>query len=372
MKKHNTLYKKDSNGNIRTWYMESSGAKMRTVSGVRGGKQVTSTWKSTVAKNVGRANATTASEQALIEIKAIYKKKLESSYHARLKDVDKAINFNPMLAAKWEDLKDKIEYPVAVQPKLDGVRAIAKADGIWSRQGKRFLSIPHIEEQLAPLFKKYPDMILDGELYNHDLRDDFNQIISLVRKTKPTEEQLAESAEIVEFHVYDFGHYADLPFFDRAQALLDFTETNKEQIPSVVFVETWQADTEEEIDDLYGEHIGQGFEGGMVRLNLPYENKRSKSLLKRKDFSDAEFEIVEVLEGQGNWSGYAKHLTIRLPDGQTQNCGMAGTQEYLKTVLAEKEDYIGGQATVHYFNETPDGKLRFPVSKALYKGTRDC
>jgi len=372
MKKHDTLYKKDSNDNVRTWYMESSGAKMRTVSGVRGGKQVTSTWKSAVAKNVGRSNATTASEQALLEIKAIYKKKLESSYHARLKDVDKAINWNPMLADNWDHRKDKIDYPVAVQPKLDGVRAIIKKDGIWSRQGKPFLSVPHIWDQLAPLFKKYPDMVLDGELYNHSLRDDFNQIISLVRKGKPTEEDLARSAEIIEFHVYDLGHYPDLTFFDRAKALQQFVETNQKKLPSIVFVETLYADTEEEVDEIYGEHIGQGFEGGIIRLDTPYENKRSKGLLKRKDFSDAEYEIIDVLEGKGNWSGYAKHLTIRLPDGQTQNTGMAGTQEYLRTVLAEKECYIGGQATVHYFNETPDGKLRFPVSKALFKGTRDC
>jgi len=363
-----TLYKIDSKGKVRTWRMEIDGNAFRAISGQQDGKKVTSGWKYATAKNVGKVNATTDEEQAIAEVDAIYKKKQEHDYFADLKDANTPRYFNPMLAAKWEDIKDEIEYPVAVQPKLDGLRAIAKKDGIWSRQGKQFLSVPHIEEALAPLFKINPDLVLDGELYNHDLRDDFNKIISLVRKTKPSEEDLAESAETVEFHVYDLGH-TDLTYFERAIALRQLIELNEPE--HVILVEDLYATTEEEVDEIYGRHIGEGFEGGIIRLDTPYVNKRSKGLLKRKDFSDAEFEIVDVLEGVGNWSGYAKHLTIRLPDGQTQNAGMAGTQEYLKQVLAEREEYIGGEATVHYFNVTPDGKLRFPVSKALFKTKRD-
>ena len=366
-----TLYKLDSKGKVREWRMEIDGARFRTVSGLQEGKQVTSGWKSTIAKNVGKANATTAEEQAIAEVDAIYTKKLDREYHTDIKTIAKPKIFKPMLAAKWEDRLDKIDYPVAVQPKLDGVRAIIKADGVWSRQGKRFLAVPHIEEQLAPLFVQYPNMVLDGELYNHDLRDDFNKIISLVRKTKPTEEDLAESAETVEFHVYDFAHYLDLPYFERGMALAQFVENNQEKIPSVKFTQTDFAETEEQVDELYGGYIGQGFEGGIIRLDTLYEQKRSNGLLKRKDFDDAEFEIVSVEEGQGNWAGFAKQLVIKLPDDTTQQAGMAGTQEYLKQVLAEREDYVGGEATIQYFTKTPDGKLRFPVSKALFKKARD-
>jgi hypothetical protein len=108
MKKFDTLYKKDTTGKIRTWRMEADGDSIRAISGIKGGKQVTSSWKKRIAKNVGRANATTAEEQAEVEIKALYKKKLESEYHKRLKDVDEVIRYNPMLAAGWDDLKDKV------------------------------------------------------------------------------------------------------------------------------------------------------------------------------------------------------------------------------------------------------------------------
>ena len=366
-----TLYKLDSKGKVREWRMEIEGAKFRTVSGLADGKQVISEWKQTHAKNVGRANATTAEEQAIAEVDALYTKRLEGEYHTDIKNVAKARFFKPMLAAKWEDRKDKITYPVMVQPKLDGVRAIINSDGIWSRAGKKIVAVPHIEEQLAPLFKRFPDIVLDGELYNHDLRDDFNKIISLVRKTKPTDTDLAESADTVEFHTYDFAHYPDLTYFERAKALKQFVETNSQKLPSVVWVQTDSADSESEVDDLFGGYVEQGYEGGIIRLNGVYEQKRSNNLLKRKDFEDAEFEIISVEEGQGNWAGYAKTLFIRLPDGTTQQSGLAGNQDYLRQVLADRDQYAGGEATVQYFTKTPDGKLRFPVAKALFKNSRD-
>ena len=55
----------------------------------------------------------------------------------------------------------------------------------FTRNGKQIDSIPHILESLKDFFKKNPYAILDGELYNHDLRDNFNKITSLVRKQTP-------------------------------------------------------------------------------------------------------------------------------------------------------------------------------------------
>ena len=58
-----------------------------------------------------------------------------------------------------------------------------------------------------PFFCKHdfanPNVILDGELYNHDLRNDFEQIISIVRKQKPDDIDMLNSREMVQFHCYD-------------------------------------------------------------------------------------------------------------------------------------------------------------------------
>ena len=91
-----------------------------------------------------------------------------------------------MLAHKYNT--DKADYPAYMQPKLDGVRCLFTAKGAFSRTGKQFMNVYHIEQQLKTFFAANPNAVLDGELYNHELKDDFEKIISLVRKTKPTPE----------------------------------------------------------------------------------------------------------------------------------------------------------------------------------------
>ena len=362
---YDTIYKIDSKGKVREWCMELDGHRYRTVAGIKDGAQVISGWKDAKPKNVGRSNATTAEEQAILEIEAKYTKKLDGEYHLTLdENTAKAKFYKPMLATKWEDLKDKIEYPVYTQPKLDGVRCIMNSEGMWTRTGKPITSCQHIIEQLAPLFEQCPDMVLDGELYNHDLKDDFNKIISLVRKTKPTEEDTAEAAETVQYHMYDMPS-VDLDFQGRYASLEGICGD------ALKVVKTLVAHTEEEVDAHFGEFIGEGYEGGMIRLNAPYEQKRSKTLMKRKDFEDMEFEIISIEEGQGNWAGYAKRVVFKLEDGRECGSGLAGNQEFARDLLARRDEYVGGQVTVQYFTRTPDGVPRFPIAKALFANGRD-
>ena len=113
----------------------------------------------------------------------------------------------PMLAYPVSNKPIDYSKPVFIQPKLDGVRCVIQCDNsvvtAYSRTGKEWKNITHILSELHPFFQKYPNVILDGELYNHDLKNDFEKIISLVRKTKPTDEHRLESAEMVQFHCYD-------------------------------------------------------------------------------------------------------------------------------------------------------------------------
>ena len=109
----------------------------------------------------------------------------------------------PMLAHKVG--KKEVDWSAKnfIQPKLDGVRCIFTKDGAYSRTGKQFKNLAHLEEDLEDFFKKYPDTVLDGELYNHALKHDFEKIISLVRKQKPTDEDRFEAGNLVQYHVYD-------------------------------------------------------------------------------------------------------------------------------------------------------------------------
>ena len=114
----------------------------------------------------------------------------------------------PMLAYPVSDKPIDYDKPVFIQPKLDGVRCLIQCNPrkmvvAYSRTGKEWKNIDHILRELIPFFAEHPNVILDGELYNHDLRDNFEKIISLVRKTKPTEEDRLEASKLTQFHCYD-------------------------------------------------------------------------------------------------------------------------------------------------------------------------
>ena len=207
-------------------------------------------------------------------------------------------------------------------------------------------------------------MILDGELYNHELKSDFNKITSLVRKVKPSEEERIECEELVQYHVYDV--------YDPS-----FKEWNFQERISYVHimiggdsckpVETTQAKSQDQLDALYSAYTEHGYEGQMVRNNTAYENKRSKNLLKRKEFITEEFEVVEVLEGDGNWKGYAKHFVLTNGD-LTFRSGVRGNFETLENLLNNPEQ--AQWVTCRYFDLTPDGVPRFPVVIDWGKGER--
>lgn len=369
------LYKIDENGNVRFWRMEIDGANFRTHSGVLDGKTVTSGWKAAKPKNVGRANGTTAEEQAVLEVERKYLDQTETGgYYETIEAAREKVQlyFDCMLAHKWADEKHRVTFPVYEQPKLDGIRCLATKDSLKSRNGKPLVATPHIAKALEGLFEDMPNVVLDGELYNHELKSDFEKIVSLVRKTKPTEEDVTESEELVEYHVYDVfnAQEPNLTTSERS-ALLYFLFDKYLTDPRIKHVEAHHVYTQEELDEVYGNELEAGYEGQMVRLDAPYEQKRSRNLLKRKEFEDAEFEVFEIESGVGNWAGYAKRVYIKLEDGTVQRSGVRGTQEYLAKVLEDADSYVGTEVTVRYQGRTGDGKLRFPVVTAFWKGKRD-
>ena len=376
-----TIVKRDSKGKIREWHAMSGTDGTNwgwcTVSGLDDGKKVQSEWKLVEQKNVGKANETSLQEQATAEMLAEMSKKLERGYFASLSDIDTFDKVKPMLASKYEDAKFDFENNrYYAQPKLDGIRCIARANGLWTRAGKEIVAVPHIMEQLSVFFEKYPDAILDGELYNHDLKDDFNEIVSAVRKTKPTPEDLEKSKKLVQYHVYDVinmpdeekGVYGDEPFF--TDRMYWFCDMGFDRPSAIRTVPTRQVKSLAEIDNLYEYWLELGYEGQMVREDNVYQqNKRSKFLMKRKEFLDAEFEIVEVEEGKGNWAGHIKRFVLKLPDGRTFGAGVRGDQKTLKAMF--EAGATPNWATCRYFTPTPDGIPRFPVVTDWGFGTRE-
>jgi DNA ligase-1 len=251
-------------------------------------------------------------------------------------------------------------------------RCICRKDGMWSRNGKPIISAQHIREALEPLFQNNPKLILDGELYCDKLNNDFNKIISLVKKSKPSLADLKESSEIIQYWIYDIPSSAKKGFKqrnDEINALLNISATPAWLlgVPScLVNVETTFLHDQKQLDDLYGKYLDHGFEGQMIRsMNGLYENKRSKNLLKRKEFIDSEYTVIDVCEGAGNRSGTAGWLVLKLEDGRTFKSNIKGNFEYLRKLLVDKKELIGKLVTVKYFQLTPDGIPRFPYMTSV-------
>jgi len=364
-----TLYKRTSTGAVQIWFREVDGSRYRTTSGQEFGAKVTSEWTQATAKNVGRSNEVSAEDQAHLETEAAYtKKQNQGRYHISKDDIDNPLFFDPMLANKYDAAKvAKIGFSyVFSQPKLDGMRCIVNADGMWTRKGKSIDSCPHIFEALKPWFEEDPDLILDGELYADKLKDDFGEIMSLCRKQKPDSNHFAKTADVVKYHVYDLPS-CDGTFSVRYSVLASLGLPDP-----IVYVETTAVQSQEALDALNGSYLSNGYEGQIVRIDdKPYESKRSNSLLKRKEFIDEEFEVISVEEGLGNRSGMAGFILYRLPNGDTFGSGIKGGFAYYRELLRDREKYVGGQGTVRFFGYSPDGIPRFPVTVMLYEGERD-
>lgn len=355
-----TLYARTQTGAVQTWTVTVHENKYQTTFGQVDGKLQTTNWTECYGTNTGRSNERTPWDQARFEAEALWKKKKDSGYFESIKDVDVVKFVEPMLAKNFEDYSDKISFPVYSQPKLDGIRCVVTKDGMYSRNGKPIVSCPHVQKELTSFFNNFPAAILDGELYCDKLNNDFNKICSLVKKTKPTQEDIEESANVIQYWIYDT--LLNTRFVERFKWVMSYIhETNVVRI-----VPTVTCNDISKLDLMYGAYVYDGYEGQMVRLDAPYENKRSKTLLKRKEFQDKEYVILDVIEGEGNKAGMAGAMVFENELGIKFNSNIKGNRDYLKEIWANKDLYKGKQATVKYFNLTPDNKIpRFPYVVAV-------
>jgi len=272
----------------------------------------------------------------------------------------------PMLAYPVSAKPIDYSKPVFIQPKLDGVRCLIQCDNgqitAYSRTGKVWKNIDHILFNLKPFFHWNPNVVLDGELYNHDFKDDFEQIISMVRKTKPTDEARAKSAENVQFHCYDIVN-KKMKFSTRDEWLIGNLQSNH----CVKLVETHWIHDEIEARDHHQRNLKLGYEGSIVRLDTPYQCKRSHSLRKFKDFSDAEANIVGYEEGKGKRIGTLGKFIMQDDDGNQFGCppGKGHNYKDLALMLANIHEYMGQRATFTYFERTKAGSYRHPLYKCI-------
>ena len=277
----------------------------------------------------------------------------------------------PMLAHKFNP--DKAVFPALLQPKLDGVRCVFTKNGAFSRTGKEFKNVDHIKEPLKSLFKQYPYIKLDGELYNHKLKDDFEKIVSLVRKTKPTFEHRKEAEKLVQYHIYDMVTENDKlgwTYEQRLDHLINIIDANGLFINMrhVCTVPTHKVNSLEAAKDIHNKALKAGYEGSIYRNpNGLYKGTRSWDLMKFKDFHDAEATIVNYEIGKGKREGTLGKFIMQDGDGNIFGCppGKGYNYEEMKDMLKNIHKYMGQVATFTYFQRTQAGSYRHPLFKCI-------
>lgn len=365
-----TLFKVHSNGKVGDWVItvtdnqDGTALMERAATKVLGGKPVVTPTEYTQGKNIGRANETTALEQAVLEAEARYKKQLDKGYVVEQPEEGAAVTnslgfVKPMLAQPIEKVKGWT-YPVYASAKLDGNRMLATVkDGevvLYSRQGK-VLDIFHIKDILQRHYElgAWDGTTLDGEVYVHGKT--LQEINSLIKKPKPESMTLG-------FFIYDC--ISSEPYPNRLKFIKKVTEGLDPEFvcrqPTFIF------NTDEQVNEFHAKNLSQGYEGTMLRWgDFGYEDgKRSKSLMKKKDFQDAEFEIFDVSKGKPKiLDGETLEQAIyhcRTKDGKEFTCTAPGTMYEKHEAWVIRESAIGRQLTVKYFNYTDDGVPFLPVA----------
>lgn len=372
------LYKKTSSGAIQFWHIwvvgdvDHSGSAVIEITYGQNGTDSPQTTQDLIkeGKNKGKKNETTAYEQACSEAKAKHEKQLKKGYVETVKaaeagELDDLIEGGivPMLAHKFTEQGHKIKFPAYVQPKLDGIRCIAILKGgkctLWSRTRKQIKSCPHIVAEIEKSF--VADIVLDGELYNHEFKKNFEHIVHLVRQDKKPDPQCTD----VQYHVYDTVN--DASFGNRIDKLVKCFTIGKPKFQYLKLVDTYLIKEEFEIQLWFNEFVKLGYEGAMLRNNSSkYLNKRSYDLQKVKEFDDAEFDIIGIDEGRGKLSGHVGAFLCRTGDGKDFLAKMSGDTTNLKAYFLDHKLWKGKRLTVKYQGLTgANGVPRFPVGVAI-------
>jgi DNA ligase-1 len=327
-------------------------------------------------KNVGRANETTPEEQAEAQADSRWKKQLDRHYRETIEEAQKAAkkSTNPMLAHKWAEKAHKLEegQRLVVQPKLDGMRCLArKEDGVvylLSRGGKAIESVPHINRELEAWM--LDGETWDGELYRHDT--EFEELISICKRSV---KNMHPSYAMMQFHIFDVVD--DAPYFDRITVVKERFNEKTGFMLQVVNSETIEYEGEDQLRALTERFEKAGYEGIILRnVDMPYEHKRSIQLLKVKTFHDEEYKIIGAADGK---KGSRKEGLLQCfimegvnTQGKTETFkgALLGSEEKLREMWERRGEYVGELATVVFQEKTRYGIPRFPKVKAI-RGKED-
>jgi len=259
-----------------------------------------------------------------------------------------------------------------VQRKFDGLRGIATVnpDGsikFVSRKNNEYtVPIPQIRKEIASMKNLPDDIILDGELYAEPSDLDFNVANGLIRThDKSMNPEKEAQQKFIKYRIYDFfdPNNPDLTYKERYAMLGKWITP---PMKNLVLTKNYVANDTQDIKDLAERFVKEGYEGGIVRQDWPYQvDKRNKALLKVKFFIDEEFQIVDFTDGDTPSSKGLVKWVVMTSDGETFKVSMNAPHDEQRKLYQEGRKYIGSDLTVEFERYSKDGIPMKPRGKAI-------
>lgn len=262
------------------------------------------------------------------------------------------VDYPCMLASQYEQkLVDKIQWPAMVQLKMDGMRFNAVVrDGqceFKSRNGKTIDLLGNLEKEFVELANGI-DTVFDGELLVKDdsgtlNRQTGNGILNKAGKgTIINTEAAMVHATIWDIipYMYFIDSYCPTPYKDRFARL--------KEADKISIVPNFTVENIDEAQAKFKEYYDNGEEGIILKdMNAPWENKRSKSLIKFKGELECDLKIVDVEDGTGKYEGMLGALVCESEDGIIKvKVGSGFNDEDRKKI--KKQDVLGKVVAVKY------------------------
>jgi len=376
------LFQKDTKGNIRLWSIwvdETDGViSIKSESGILGGALIPVS--TIIDKGLGSKSIL---EQATADMQTEINKKIKSGYVSDISKVkgkhetltinkpSKGLVYDPTgkngyTLERWKPGKE-----IAIQVKLDGWRFRIWTDGVdciyYTASGDVTLGFDHITESILRSYNSYnwvhlgDPIILDGEIYNHELG--FQLTASACGSTKHVTEEKQKLRDAMNFYVFDFI----IPdgFEENYMARFGLVCTFKSDV--VLIPETWTTHPADyKIKELFELALSNGYEGLILRrLDTKYEHKKSKQFLKYKPLIDEEFVVIgfeKSITGETLGSLICDSLNGEF---STNLKGDIGTDKYKQFIWDNQERFLGQLVTVEFLEYTEDCLPRLPRAKGF-------
>ena len=300
------------------------------------------------------------------------------------------------LADKFFDLKPEKQNEVVTSGqylasrKLDGCRCTIHYNphlntlDFISRQGKKFWTLDNLIEPVISVLRFVNEpVVLDGEvcIVDEEGNENFLGLMSEVtRKNHTIARPKFMWFDILTLEEFE-GRKVSPSFSERYSTMLDyFYESGSPE--GIEVLQQYRITSWNDFEDWRSLVEKKGWEGFMLRKDVPYKSGRSKDLLKVKKMQDAEYVVEDVVMGkvtynEGGVKEYdAASSLVITHKGNKVYVGSGLSKEQRLRWYEHPEEVIGKTITVQYFEETQDKKtgeysLRFPILKVVYEDGRN-